>query len=166
MRKLCLALAVAAILVAIPGNASTFVALPEDELVGGAEAIVQGKVVNQSSFWSESGRIIVTEATVRVRVGDFRVEAPGFPSFNPGERVILFLSRAEDGTRRVHGYQQGHFEVVVRRDGVRLAVPRIEEGTRLVTRDGRVLPEPRSLPLNEFKRSVRRIAAETGGPRR
>ena len=180
MRKIRVALVTGAVLVAIPGNASTFVALPETELVGGSESIIQGRVVGQTSFWNESGRLIVTEAVVRVRetivgespkrvtvrtvggrVGDYTVEAPGFPRFEPRERVILFLEAGPSGTRQVRGYQQGHFEVVERLDGVRLAVPRIEEGTRLVTRSGQLLPQPRSMPLSEFKQSIRRIARDT-----
>lgn len=186
MRRILVAAVVAVILFASPGGASTFIALTDTELVGGAEAIIQGRVISLRSLRTTSGRLVVTEAVVRVRevivgdaparvtvrtiggqIGNLRVEAPGFPQFRAGEHVILFLEpEPASGQMRVRGYQQGHFEVVRRLDGVRLAVPRIEEGTRLVTRDGRLLPEPQSTRLAAFKRTVRRLAAEIQPPQR
>lgn len=184
MRRTLVAAVAAVILFASPGGASTFVALTDAELVGGAEAIIQGRVVSQETLRTPDGRLIVTEAVVRVRevlageaaefvtvrtvggrLGNLRIEAPGFPQFNAGERVILFLEPEPEGEqKRVRGYQQGHFEVVRRLDGVQMVVPRIEEGTRLVTRDGRVLPEPQSTRLSAFKRTVRRLAGDNQPP--
>lgn len=174
--------ALVALVAASPVVASTFVAMSPAELVTQADAVVQGKVVHLESFWTESGRLIVTEAlvdvsdvlvgsapgAVRVRtfggqVGDFLVEATGFPRFDEGEEVILFLRRApEDGSLRVLGYQQGHFRVVTRLDGVTLAVPMVEEGVRFLTRSGQLAPEARSMRLEEFKTGLRQLARRTG----
>ncbi len=177
MRRIAAAATVAVLLLASPGEASTFVALTSTQMVSGAESIIQGRVVSLESKRSDDGRLVVTDAVIRVRetlvgdapefvtvrtvggrINDFLVEAPGFPSFEPRERVILFLEPGPGAEMKVRGYQQGHFEVVRRNDGVRLAVPRIEEGVQLITRDGVVLPEPRSMPLGEFKQNVRRLA--------
>lgn len=160
-------------------GASTFVAFDSRAMVGESEQIVQGKVVELRSFWNEDGRVIVTEATVEVtetllgsgasrvtvrvpggQVGDFRVEATGFPVFERGQEVILFLQHdSRLGVERVVGHQQGHFEVVHRDDGVSLAVPMIEDA-RLFTRDGRLAPAARSMELNTFKNRVRELAFE------
>lgn len=179
---LCAMLAAAAL--AAPGLASTFVALDSLELVGNSDAVVQGRVLSTESFWDEQGRVIVTEARVVVeeailgapesvvlvrtpggRVGNFTVEAHGFPKLSTGGEVILFLDRARaDGTRRLVGHQQGHFDVVERLDGVRMAVPAIADGVRLLLPSGQPMPEARSLEVDELKDRVRTLAARAGRP--
>ncbi len=183
MRRISVALALCALaLAAVPTTASTFLAMSDVELVTQADAVVQGRVVEQKSFWDETGRVIVTESVVRVQnvlvgeapkfvtvrtaggqVGDLAIEAVGFPAFNHRERVILFLADNQDGSSRVLGYQQGHFEVVKRKDGVRVVVPRTEDGATFVSRDGRLKAERQSIRLDDFKRGVRRIAREQRG---
>ncbi|MFQ5526201.1 MAG: hypothetical protein ACE5GX_08050 [Thermoanaerobaculia bacterium] len=183
MRRISLALALLALAVAaVPATASTFLAMSDVELVTGADAIVQGRIISQRSLWDETGRVIVTESVVRVQsvlagqaprfvtvrtaggeVGDFAVDAVGFPKFNDRERVVLFLEDNRDGTSRVLGYQQGHFEVVKRQDGVRMAVPRTEDGAEFVNRAGQLKGERPSMLLSDFKRGVRRIARERRG---
>lgn len=183
MRRVCLLLAVAALLVtAVPSGASTFVAMSQGELVGQADAVVKGRVVSQNSFWSESGRLIVTETQVEVesvlvgtapsivtvrtaggQVGDVIVEAYGFPTFNDNERVILFLQGDEaTPTSRVLGYQQGHFEIVTRLDGVTLAVPRVEDGARYLNTRGEMAREMVSMPLADFEAAILAEAARQG----
>lgn len=176
MRKTLIVWCVALTLATLPVTASTFVALSDAELVKGADAIVQGKIVRLESSWNESGTLIVTDAVVKVRetlrgaaprlvtvrtaggeVGDYGVEAVGFPKFRQGEQVILFLDQKPDAPARVLGYQQGHWEIVERLDGVKMAVPRVEDGAALITRDGQLRPEPQSVRLRDFKRYVRRI---------
>lgn len=177
----CLGLALvgaALLLAAVPATASTFLAVSPQQLVRQADAIVQGKVIQLDSFWSESGRLIVTEAIVAVeevlvgqapstvavrtaggQVGDILVEAHGFPKFADGERVLLFLAfDAETGTHRVLGYQQGHFRIVTRLDGVTLAVPMVEGGARYLTASGELAPEPKSVELGSFKAAIRTFA--------
>ena len=179
-RTVLFTLLVALALGTVPAAASTFLAMSRDELVAGADAVVQGRVIDQQSFWSEGGRVVVTEATVKVRqviagqapdvvrvrtvggtIGDYRVEAHGFPQFDRGQKVILFLTFEQAGEARVLGYQLGHYEVVRRLDGVRLAVPQVEDGAAFFTASGQLAPEPRSVPLSQFKRSIRDIARET-----
>ena len=172
-------LAIALALTAAPVTASTFLAMSPQELVEGSDAIIQGRVLAQRSFWGADGRIVLTEVTVKVRdvivgqapeivkvqvpggtVGDFAVHATGFPSFDAREKVILFLSFDDAGAARVLGHQLGHWEVVKRLDGVKMAVPRTEDGATFFTRSGRMMPEPQSVPLTDFKRGLRRIDRE------
>lgn len=163
--------------VTVPLPASTFLALTAEEMVTQSNAVIQGRVIGVESFWSEQGRLIVTEATIEVgevllgsapsqvrvrtfggRVGDVNVVAYGFPTFRDDEEVILFLTAAEGGAYRVLGYQQGQFEVVERLDGVTLAVPMVEDGARYYTRSGVLMPEPRSTEIGRFKANLRTTA--------
>lgn len=167
---------------ALPATASTFVNMSSQELVAQADALIEGRVINLSSFWTDSGRLIATEAVVAVdevlfgdapakvtvrtfggQVGDIRVDAPGFPRFESGERVLLYLKAdSEDGTLRVLGYQQGQFRVVTRRDGVTLAVPMVDDDARFLTRDGRLAPAARSTEIGAYKASILKVAERTG----
>jgi hypothetical protein len=183
-RRSILGAMLALALLATPVLASTFVALDSERMVGGSDAVVQGRVIGVESFWDEQGRIIVTEARVLVEeailgspesivlvrtpggsVGDFLVEAHGFPRLERGAEVILFLDGARaDGSRRLVGHQQGHYGVVERLDGVRMAVPAIEEGVRFLLPSGRPMPEPQSIEVEELKSRVRAIAERVGRP--
>ena len=171
-----------ALLAAVPATASTFLAMSPRELVAQADSVVVARVIDQVSSWTESGRLIYTEntllveevvlgeapETVRVRtfggqVGDVIVEAHGFPKLESAERVLLFLYRDEEvGAVRVLGYQQGHFRVVTRLDGVTLAVPMVDADARLVDRAGRPAAEARSVPLAQFKAQIVKQAERLG----
>jgi hypothetical protein len=166
---LCATLLVA---VAVPAAASTFFAMDQEELVASSNAVVQGRVLDVRSFWNEDHTNIVSEARVEVtdlvageapavvtvrtfggEVGSYRVEAHGFPSFNSGEQVLLFLA-ADGDAYRVAGYRQGQYRVRASAKG-KLAVPTLEEGVRLFTRDGKQAPAPQAVQLDDFKNSIR-----------
>src|SRR5262245_33805052 len=135
MKRLVIALLL--LMVAAVGGASTFIEMSQGELVRGSAAVVQGRVLKVNSFWEPSGRVIVTEAQVQVeesilgqapsvvvvrtfggRVGNYVVEAHGFPKFLVNEHVLLFLEPEQDGASRVTGYQQGQFRIVRDKAGV------------------------------------------------
>ena len=165
-----------------PADASVFIAMTAEELIGQSDAVIQGDVVSQQSRWDEQGQLIVTDTTVRVSevivgeappvvtvrtigggVGRLLVEAPGFPQLDPGEAVLLFLKNDEAiQASRIVGYEQGHFEVVERRDGVVLAVPRIEDDAGFFTPSGQFVPAPPSTELSSFKKRVRAEAGRLG----
>jgi len=169
-----LAVLVLALLAAAPLTASTFVAMTPNELVAQADAVVVGQVVERFSAWTDSGRLIYTDNTLRVdevvlgeapafvtvrtfggQVGDVIVEAHGFPQLAGDERVLLFLKDEGDaGAVRVLGYQQGHFRVVTRLDGVTLAVPMVDEGVRLLDRAGQAVAAPESVRLEALKAQI------------
>lgn len=183
MRKSGFILLMAVLLAALPAAASTFLAMSQEEMVAGSEAVVQGKVTALESFWSDSGRVILTEATVEVeevlagdappvvtvrtfggQVGDVVIEAHGFPRFQPDERVVLFLNRDDgDDSLRVLGYQLGHYRVVKRLDGVTLAVPQVDEDVPFLTPSGKPVPAPASLRFNDFKAGIRATAESLRG---
>jgi hypothetical protein len=162
--------------------ASTFVAMTENELISQSDLVIQGEVINMRSHWSQSGRIIATDATVRVdealigdsprviqvrtiggQVNDFVVEAVGFPKFEMGEKVLLFLHQEpSDRSLRITGYQQGQFRIVTRLDGVTLAVPQVDEDASLLRPDGTPVPTPRSVEIGAFKAHLLDAAEKVG----
>lgn len=179
-RSVLIALLAISIVVTMPVLASTFVHMSTKQLIAEADALVQGRVVELSSFWTDSGRLIVTDVTIAVEetllgeapatvtvrtfggeVGEMKVEAHGFPRFERGERVLVYLTtNPDDGTVRVLGYQEGQFRVVTRLDGVTLAVPMVDEGARFLSADGKAAPVARSLEISAFRASVAKIAAD------
>ena len=169
------------VLVGVPASASTFLAMSRGDLIKASGAVVQGQVLKVSSFWEPSGRIIVTEALVKVdeailgktatvvvvrtfggTVDGYTVEAHGFPTFQKNERVLLFLEPESNGLTRVTGYQQGQFRIVRNKQGQEIAVPALELGTRVITREGRSIEAPRAIALDTLKGQIRAEAARLG----
>lgn len=165
---------------AIPVGASTFLKMTQKDLVHDSAAVVRGHVVKVSSFWDPTGRIVMSEALVRVEekvfgeapsvvvvrtfggtVGNFTVEAHGFPKFQVNDHFLLFLEPEEDGASRVAGYQQGQYRVVQDKAGALLAVP-VFDGANLLTRDGRTAAPAKAMPLDELKASIRNEARRAG----
>jgi hypothetical protein len=166
---------------AVPLGASTFLFMSDEELVKSSAAVVEGRVLQVSSFWEKTGRIIVSEALVRVddalfgdvptvvkvrtfggTVNGFTVEAHGFPTFKANERVLLYLEAERDGVSRVTGYQQGHFRIVRDKAGVDVAVPTVDNGGHFVTLDGRPVVAPKAVRLDALKSAIRNEARRAG----
>lgn len=175
--SVCLLLVMAT---AVPAGASTFLKMSQRDLVRDSAAVVQGHVVKVSSFWDPTGRIIMSEALVRVEdkvfgeapsvvvvrtfggtVGGFTVEAHGFPKLQVNDHLLLFLEPEQDGATRVTGYQQGQFHIVQDKAGNLLAVPAFD-GANLLTRDGRAAAPAKAMPLDELKASIRNDARRAG----
>ena len=171
---------VLAMAVAVPLGASTFLKMTQKDLVRDSAAVIQGHVVKVSSFWDPTGRIVLSEALVRVEakvfgetpsvvvvrtfggtVGNFTVEADGFPKFQANDHLLLFLEPEKDGVTRVAGYQQGQFRLVQDKSGALLAVPAFE-GATLVTKNGRVPAPAQAIRLDDLKASIRNEARRAG----
>ena len=126
-----------------------------EELTKGAEIVVIGEVLSTQSDWDAGGRVILTRVDVRVeellkgpppgrrlsfhqlggRVGDTVSAVAGAPSFTPGERVLLFLSRRSDGRLDVESFFQGKFSL--ERDaasGREVAVRRVPDSAQVLDR--------------------------------
>lgn len=166
---------------AVPVTASTFLHMTRQELVAQADAVVQGIVLEVHSFWNERGTLILTEATVMVEdswmgrarsavvlrtvggeVGDYRVEAHGFPTFEKGQRLVVFLQDRPDGTAEVLGYQQGLFRVENDPRGRAVAMPAVDGGARLIRPDGRPGPQPEAIALETLRGQIRETAGRLG----
>jgi hypothetical protein len=173
---------------AMPTGASTFLALSQEEMVAQADSVVQGRVVEVNSFWNRQGTAIVTEAVLEVEetvlgrershvrlftfggeVGDYRIEAHGFPTFRKDQRLLVFLEPArkdEEGAHRVLGYRQGEFEIRAGEAGRDVAVPTWEaaEQARVLEKDGTEAEAPKPRALDDFKREIRETAGRMGRP--
>ncbi|MEM7051991.1 MAG: hypothetical protein AAF604_20150 [Acidobacteriota bacterium] len=183
MRKhgiLLLMLAAAVIFSTIPAAASTFVAIDTKDLVNKSDQIVQGKVTETESFWDETGRVIVTEALIQVEdtlagkaeswvrvrtfggeVDGYTVEAHGFPKFEVGERLVVFLENPDNlnEASRVMAYQQGHFRIV-EQDGVEKAVSTADGGGSLLSLTGDLALAPHFDSLDDLRQQVRNLRAD------
>ena len=168
-------------LAAAPMTASTFLAMNQKELIAASEAVVQGEVLKVHSFWDASGRMVVTEALVRVEehilgeaptvvrvetfggeVDGFMFEAAGFPKFEAGQRMILFLSPEKNGTARIAGYQFGQFHILRDKAGVDVAVSALDADVNVATQDGRPFVRPQAVRLDTFKDQIRDTARRSG----
>jgi len=160
---------------ALPAAASTFLAATPEELVAQSDAVVQGRVLQVDSFWSPSGRLIVTEAMVQVEeavtgrapsvvvlrtaggtVGGYTIQAHGFPEFKVNDRLLLFIRNGEPGN--VVGYRQGQYRIALSQ-GVEMALPTVEAGVRLLTPDGRQAASPQPVRLDVLKDRIRDAGA-------
>lgn len=172
MKKRLLSLVAVAALAALPLSASTFIAMDEGELLASSQAVVHGKVLDVRSFWNDDRTAIVSEARVLVedllageapsvvvvktfggQVGDYGIIAHGFPSFQAGEEVLLYLS-ADGEDYRVTGYRLGQYRIRHTPKGA-LAVPTLEEGVRLFTPEGQLAPRPRTESLEVLQERIR-----------
>jgi hypothetical protein len=183
VRTLSALFAVAALALALPAGASTFLAVSREELVSRAEAVVLGRVVEVSSFWNREHTAILTEATFEVedtvvgvaptyltlrtfggRVGNYIIEAHGFPRFVLGEKLLLFLEPEHDGAHKVLGYLQGQYRVRNDTQGRPIAEPLFDAGARILRPDGTFAPAPRPQALAELRNELRAIAGRVGRP--
>lgn len=172
----CLAVA---LLTAGAAAASTFVAMDTAELVAASDAVIQGEVLEVYSFWNQDGTAVLTEARVLVdevvagqapsevvvrtfggRVGDYVLVAHGFPTFQEGQKVLLFLQRAPDQSLRVAGYRLGQYHLIPDERGELIARPTLDPGIQLLRPDGTPAPRPEAVSLETFKNQIRAFAAE------
>lgn len=165
---------------AMATHASTFLAMDQAELTAASSVVVQGEVVETQSFWDETGRVIVTEAVVvvdevvagraprevRVRtfggeVAGYHVDAIGFPRFEAGQQVLLFLQPGDGETLRgtevlrVTGYQLGQYHIKRGATGEWIAVPALDSDVTLLGAGGRAVAAPEPVPLTALKSRVR-----------
>ena len=109
---------------------TTSVRMDLEDLVRTSGEIVHGTVAETACRWTEDHTMIVTDVVIDVHrsiagdavgqiafvhpggvVGALRVAIPGAGAFKVGQEAVLFLSRDENGVRRVTGLIQGRFDV-------------------------------------------------------
>lgn len=184
-RSVLLLLAALALVAAAgaPAAASTFLAMTTDELAAKADSVVEGRVVAVRSFWNPEHTAILTEADLEIdqtlvgdasgvvtlrtfggRVGRRLIVAQGFPTFQQGERLLLFLEPEQDGARKVLGYQQGQYRIRADAKGRAIAVPAFETGPTLLLPNGKTAPAPQALPVEQLEDQVARAAERVGRP--
>ena len=120
------------LLSARPSEATTAVMLSDTDLIVNSRFILTGTVISTTSAWDDSGSVVwtyvevftdrmlkgeVTERTIVLKqlggsVGESGVRVFGQPGFAPGERVLLYLNTAADGTLHAAHNFMGKFSVV------------------------------------------------------
>ena len=168
----------------LPSGASTFLEMSREELVEQADAVVAGRVVEVRSFWNRQGTAILTEAVIEVEssilgktasrvtvrtfggeVGEHKIVALGFPTFERNEKLLLFLEPEQDGAHKVLGYLQGEFRIRTDGQGRETAVPTWEADTvSILKADGSPARVPNAVLLDDFKRQIRETADRVGRP--
>lgn len=159
-----------------PADATTMRALDLDALVGSADVIVFG-TAGAGHTVARGKRFVTLTPLVPARVvkgevsGEVVVETPGgrvgpigqrvagSARFAEGERVVVFLTRLEDGRYRVRGMAQGKLTVTEGEGGGRVA--RDLSGLELVGDGGAVIPaDPDGATLDAFLGELARRVAE------
>jgi len=127
------AVALAAVLAAMGSRsvASMFLKVDVPTLRSMSDSVVQARVVDVVSRWSDDGAIVFTYVTLDVTgrlygssapqivvrvpggtVGDFTSVMEGAPVFHEGDEIVAFLARWDDGAPMVAGYAEGLSTVV------------------------------------------------------
>ncbi len=156
----------------IAADAMTFVPMSVEDLTRSSVATVIGTVESVKGAKSADGQIVTLVTVVVNRVVRGDLTAPvitlkepggtvgaeqevlfGAPSFQPGERVVLFLTVGADGSLRTNQLALGKFTVEMNADGVPHAVQRLEPGTAVLVAPG-TSPLPASMPLDDLLNEV------------
>jgi hypothetical protein len=164
--------------VATTAHATTFVAMDERTLARTADAIVVGTIERIESIASTDERIdtLVTVAVSEHYKGDVGSEIvlkqpggsvdgrgmwiAGSPTFHVGERDLLFLSAARDGTARTTAFGMGQFRIESESVGGEPVVQRAL--TERVLGGGQV----RKMKLSRLVRTIRRavVSGQASAP--
>jgi len=149
-------------------HATTVQRLNLEDLVKKAHHIVSGKVRNSRTYWSDNGKLILTNYTIEVdetikgqsprtfevttiggKIADRELHVSGMPSFAKGENIVVF-TESSGSYEVILGLGQGKFKIEngqVFNDVSALSFP---DG-----RPGNVL----KLPVETFKNQIRTILA-------
>ncbi len=132
------------------GNATTAALLTDEQLITSSRVIMLGEVQSLKAAWNENHEKIYTYVKVQVNevlkgqlfnqqivfkqlggtVGDESTIIFGTPEFEQGQRVLLFLDTAPDGTLRIAHLFQGKYDVVEDANTGRVVVERkIDRGS-------------------------------------
>jgi hypothetical protein len=182
--RLALAVVGAVSLLAASSEASLVVPPSFEALVATAADIFFGQVTARTSRFEMRGakRLIVTDVTYRVeevlkgeraalktltflggQVGEVRMDVPGIPTFMVGDRDVLFVQRGRASLMPIVGMFHGRFRVVTGPGGAGLFVANNSRqpinAVGDYARPSRGLAAARALALNDFRQTVRTIAA-------
>ncbi|MBI4524118.1 MAG: hypothetical protein HY695_09940 [Deltaproteobacteria bacterium] len=144
------------------------------ELTRRAKIVIIGTVADIGSEWDKSKSVIMTRVQVlaeeslkgltqpvdRVeffqlggKVGEITSVVGGAPFYREGERLLLFLTRHEDGTLRVIGQFQGKFDVELDPvSGAEMALRRLPGSDKVFDR----------MPLDQARSEVLKVRGQEG----
>lgn len=169
-----LAIVVMGLALTARAGAVTVAPLSFDELVNASTTVVYGRVSEVRGQWSEDRRRIDSFVTIEVvgrykgspgetltftvpggQVGRYMNLVPGAPSFNPGDRAVLFLTSRGPRLPITTGFTQGIYRVTTDASGTAVVVPPpLDTADRRIVR-GDVMRKP--VPLASFEAAVRAV---------
>jgi hypothetical protein len=145
-------------------QATTVERLNLDGLVKKANRIVVGKVRSSRTYWSNNGKLILTNYTIDVqetmkgqarstvelttiggKIGDVTLHVSGMPVFAKGEDAVVFVENT-GAYSTVVGLGQGKFTVTNGEVSNSLADLEFPDGTP---------SKPTKMPLASFKRQIK-----------
>ncbi|HET7215597.1 MAG TPA: hypothetical protein VFL79_18550 [Terriglobia bacterium] len=162
---------------ALPAVATTLVRMSLSQLAQASSAIVQGRVVAQTTRTDAGGTRVYTYTTVQLEkalkgqppatitiqqpggtVGNFHVRVPGTALLRPGTQYVLFLEQAAGagGAYRLVGMMQGAFRVYQQRNGVERRVVLPLGSLSAGSSSANIAQSP---TLGEFQMTVSGVAA-------
>ena len=145
-------------------QATTVRRLTLDDLVAKASSIIEGRVLDSHTFWTENRKLILTSYTIEVRenlkgpaaqsvvvtmvggrIGSTALRVSGMPTLEVGESAIFFLEQSSSYTTVV-GLKQGKFPIA---DG------QVQDMSGGGVSSGALPEKPASLPLDRFKHQIK-----------
>ncbi len=164
-------------------QSTTMLCLNTEELTKKAREIVQGKVVKKHCEWNQDEPRINTTITIKVGrsikgdlakeevvirqpggvIGDVGLKVSGFPDFQEGEEVLVFLQKGEEYFRKVVGLAQGKFRIITDKETGRkiLDMTGQDKGLRIIDKEEAVkteaVREEKKVFLEDFVDSIKVI---------
>jgi hypothetical protein len=174
-RRLCLALSLVVLAIALPLSASQWIQLPFDQVARESTYVVRGTVTNVYSAWDDAHETIFSYASIRVKhyisettgpdvlmvrevggtVGDYTQQAIGFPELREGEEVVLMLSKWDDSDdMRIHAYNQGKYLVRAFNGMESLSEDPVKQGDERLGTHGPHMQTEGTMTMAEFTEMV------------
>jgi hypothetical protein len=172
--RLLLALTVT-LAVSMAAHATLVRAIPFDERVENAAAIVMGKCVAQESRWDNAHQWILTYSTFEVQktmkgfpmrtitivtpggsVDGLHQETVGVPKFREGDEHVLFVRNSKVGPT-VLDFEQGDYHVLKNDRGERVVQPAVTSSVLIDMQRGAAVSPESVRSLNEFETTVREM---------
>jgi len=172
MQRLAIALLFCSLSATI--SATSFIAADLSAITREAQTIARGRVISVESRWSDDRSRIETLVTLEPetylkgtlgssvefvvpggRLGRYRSIVVGAPSFEAGQRVIVFLAGGAPNLPHVIGLSQGLFRVVPDAERWVVTPPVTAAGTTRIVR-GDLSRRP--MVLADFEQQVRALA--------
>ncbi|HXG57671.1 MAG TPA: hypothetical protein VNL91_01450 [Thermoanaerobaculia bacterium] len=168
-----IALAFVLALASASAGATVTRAVPFDEKVNRADAIILGECVETRSEWDPSKRFILTRSVFRVAeslkgaaaaeltivtpggsVEGIHQDSIGIPAFREGDERVLFVRSTRAGQTLLY-FDQGTYDVTTDERGEKIVHPVASEAVLVDTQRGMAVRPEGAMSLREFRQSVR-----------
>jgi hypothetical protein len=157
----------------VAAQATIMRAVPFDEKVENAAAILVGTCTAQQSRWDDAHNWILTYSTFRVEqtikgqpaqeitvvtpggtVGTVAQEVIGVPQFKPGEENVVFVRNSRSGPTVLY-LEQGSYRVAKEDRGEVMVIPAVTSSVLVDTGRGTAVTPEKPRSLRDFEGAVR-----------